>query len=198
VVLDRQSGEPLDHVFYGIPKPADETSSKSNNLYTEENGKYIFSKVSGGFRKCPDVVLYFNKQGYTPIKRTFMSISKNDTVYLDTLVFNPDSSIQISRLDFDQKVELCTRLLREKPLKRINDEEHIEIMMCLNTLMMRDLHDEQYDSFNQAVIDTKYISDIISVYPNWIPNRGIGFYFPDLQMELYGTPRLYAYYDVQN
>ncbi|SFD24031.1 hypothetical protein SAMN05518672_1011206 [Chitinophaga sp. CF118] len=41
-----------------------------------------------------------------------------------------------------------------------------------------------------------YTKDIITVYKEWIPNRGMGFYFPKLQMELYGTPMLYAIYNV--
>ncbi len=126
------------------------------------------------------------------------SVDTIDVGSIESVKVNLDSSNQISRSDFDQRINRATRLLREKSLHEINDEQHIEIMMCMNTLMMHDLHDERYDEFNQAVVDTKYVTDIVKVYPNWVPNRGMGFYFPDLQMELYGTPRLYAYYDFLN
>jgi hypothetical protein len=138
------------------------------------------------------------KKVYHPIEVYTGSADTIDVGYIERVGINLDSSIQISRSDFDQRINWVTHLLREKSLHEINDEQHIEIMKCLNTLMMRDLDDARYDEFNQAVVDTKYVTDIVKVYPNWIPNRGMGFYFPNLQMELYGTPRLYAYYDLLN
>jgi hypothetical protein len=45
--------------------------------------------------------------------------------------------------------------------------------------------------------EKEYARNIIKIYPNWIPNRGMGYYFPKLKMELYGTPRRYALFNVQ-
>jgi hypothetical protein len=41
-----------------------------------------------------------------------------------------------------------------------------------------------------------YERDIVKVYTKWIPNKGMGFYFPQLKMELYGTPMPYAIFEV--
>ncbi|MBM3186903.1 MAG: hypothetical protein FJZ67_11445 [Bacteroidetes bacterium] len=197
VVLDRQTKKPIDNVSLGKYEKEDTTNSYSRRIYTDNKGQFDYHSTSGGFRKCPDLVLYFNKQGYKTNKMTFASITKNDKIYLDRVPFNRDSSVLISLFEFDKKIDNSMNLLKERTLKNISDEQHIEIMICLNTIFMRDFKGGHYDELRQLSEEKKYTTDIIKVYPKWIPNRGMGFYFPKLNMELYGTPRLYAIYNVQ-
>ena len=70
-------------------------------------------------------------------------------------------------------------------------------MMCLNTIFMRDFDGAHYDELRQLSKEKKYVENIIKVYPNWVPNRGMGLYFLDLNVELYGTPVLNSVYNVQ-
>jgi 5-hydroxyisourate hydrolase-like protein (transthyretin family) len=197
VVLDRQTKKPISNVSLGKYENEDAANSYSKRIYTDKDGLFDYHSTSGGIRKCPDLVLYFNKQGYKTSKVTLASVSTNDTVFLDKVPFNRDSSIHISLLEFDKLINNCINLLKENKLKDISDEQHIEIMMCLNTIFMRNFKGGHYDELRQLSEEKKYTTDIIKVYPKWIPNRGMGFYFPDLNMELHGTPMLYAIYNVQ-
>ncbi len=58
------------------------------------------------------------------------------------------------------------------------------------------LKDRRYENLTKAADAKNYTKNIIKVFPEWIPNRGLGFYFPKLKMELYGTPHLYAWFNV--
>lgn len=110
--------------------------------------------------------------------------------------FNRDSSQMISKKGFDSLVDQSITLFENKTLEDISDEEHIEIMLCLNTIFMRDFENGRYEKLELVVSKKEYIKNITKRYPEWIPNRGMGFYFPKLQMELYGTPSPYAIFDV--
>ena len=51
-------------------------------IQTDINGHFTFRDISGGWWHCPDVVLYFEKAGYLPIKKQFRSFTEADTVFL--------------------------------------------------------------------------------------------------------------------
>ncbi|TWI95333.1 hypothetical protein JN11_04448 [Mucilaginibacter frigoritolerans] len=118
--------------------------------------------------------------------------------------FNIDSSKTISLIEFNHRVDRATELLRTKELQAISDSDHINIMMCLNTIFM--VHKKysiekvftggRYKELETAERKVNYEKDIVEVYPKYIWNRGMGYYFPKLKMELYGTPHLYAIFNV--
>jgi hypothetical protein len=118
--------------------------------------------------------------------------------------FNRDSSKTIKLIEFNHRVDRATELLRTKELSAISDSDHINIMMCLNTIFM--IHKKysieqvfiggRYRELETVERKVNYGKDIVKVYPNWIPNRGMGYYFPKLKMELYGTPYRYAIFNV--
>lgn len=110
------------------------------------------------------------------------------TTFSDTI-----KSITLSQ--FDEIVDNSIELLQTKKLSEISDHDHINIMMALNTIFMRDFKGGHYEQL-KVLADKKYVREIIKVYKEWIPNRGMGYYFPKLKMELYGTPQLYAIFDV--
>jgi 5-hydroxyisourate hydrolase-like protein (transthyretin family) len=190
IVLDRQTKKPIDSASIGKYEKEDTANSYSRRIYTNKQGQFDYHSTSGGVRKCPDLVLYFNKQGYKTTKMRFESLSTRDTVFLDKVAFNRDSSIVISLLNFDKQITDCINLLSKKNLREISDEQHI-------TILMRNFRGGLYDEIKQLAEEKKYTEDIIKVYPKWVANRGMGFYFPDLNMELYGTPMPYAIYNVE-
>ena len=196
VILDRQTIKPLRNVSLGKYEKEDTANSFSRRVYSDDSGHFNYRSVSGGIRHCPDFVLYFNKPGYKKYKKTFDSFTQNDTVFLDKTPFNRDSSISITLREFDKQIDDCISWLQTKQLSDISDKQHVQIMMCLNTIFMRDFKGGHYEQLKNLSEDKKYTTDIIKVYTEWIPNRGMGFYFPNLQMELYGTPMLYAIYNV--
>jgi hypothetical protein len=53
-----------------------------------------------------------------------------------------------------------------------------------------------YSEFMKLVKEKDYEKDV-SIYYDWIPNRGIGFYFQKLQIELGGTPRIFSRYTIK-
>jgi hypothetical protein len=110
--------------------------------------------------------------------------------------FNRDSSKSISLTEFNKQVNDCIVLLQTKKLKDISDQQHIQIMMCLNTIFIGRFNGGVYAKLEKIKEKANYEREITKVYKEWIPNRGMGFYFPKLQMELYGTPRMYAVYHV--
>jgi len=196
IVLDSKTLKPIANVSLGKDKKEDSTNPYSKRIYTNDSGQFDYHSVSGGFRQCPDLVLYFNKPRYKTITITLPSFTQNDTVYLDKIPFTEDSSFTISSDGFDRQIESCIKLLQAKQLKEISDDQHIEIMMCLNTIFRSRFQGGIYDEFEQVIAKKEYIKGVTKVYPDWSPNLGMGLYFPTLQMELGGTPGLYATYNV--
>ena len=134
--------------------------------------------------------------------------------------FDPDSSETISLTEFNQRIDRAIEVLQTKNLNQIADSDHVNIMMCLNTIFMtgsnkrgplisatpdstvkgyariQRFNNGRYKQLEDITKQKKYQQNIIKLYPEWIPNRGMGFYFPKLHMELYGTPHLYALFEV--
>jgi len=113
-------------------------------------------------------------------------------------VINQDSAFTISKEKFDSVIDGAIYLLETKKLKAISDTQHITIMRCFNTLSL--LHKKftggRYDKLR--AFSDGYAKDIINVYREWGPNRGFGYYFVKLRMELYGCPSPYATFNVTN
>lgn len=120
--------------------------------------------------------------------------------------FNRDSSKTITLIEFKHRVDKATKLLKTQKLSAILDSDHINIMMCLNTVGMTQIRingrfkarfvEARYKKLAMIADKRKYSRNIIKVYPQWVPNRGMGYYFPKLKMELYGTPMSYAVFNV--
>jgi len=85
-------------VSLGKYKKDDPNNSYSRRYFTDKNGLFNYSSISGGLCGCPDLVLYFNKNGYKTTKMVFEAYTKNDTVFLDKVSLNRDSSIKITSM----------------------------------------------------------------------------------------------------
>ena len=130
---------------------------------------------------------------------SFTSCTNNESVQNHAVKqeLNRDISPTISKKEFDALIDVSISLLKTKTLQAITDEEHIRIMLCLNTIFMRDYKNGRYEKLRAIAEKKDYSTKIINHYPQWIPNRGMGFYFPKLKMELYGTPSPSAIFDVK-
>ena len=198
VVLDKQTGQPLYNVTIGKPGKNDSTENASVREYTDASGRFDYYSISGGIGKCPDLVLYFSKPGYNTVKMSFASFTQNDTVSLEKIPFNRDAAVSISRSEFDRQVDDCIDLLKTTVFSNISDGQHVQIMYCLNTIFVDKLEGGRYDELKNLSEEKHYTTEIITIYTKWVPNRGMGFYFPDLAMELYGTPMPCSTYCIIN
>jgi hypothetical protein len=113
---------------------------------------------------------------------------------------------EVSRREFNRMVYQSIALLQGTELKEISDKEHVSIMYCLNTIgmtrMMRTTNglDEVklYENLEKLSEQKDYVQQLMKIYPDWIPNRGMGCYFRKLKMELGGTPSADSYYKIKN
>jgi hypothetical protein len=127
----------------------------------------------------------------------FISLLVSTGLYAQQGQTNDRKIIEITQGEFDEKVDDSILNLETKTLKEISDKEHITIMMCLNTIFMRNFEGGQYLKLEEVAKQKKYVEEITIVYPENSPNRGMGYYFSKLRMELYGTPSQYAYYKIK-
>jgi hypothetical protein len=112
---------------------------------------------------------------------------------------NMDSLIVVNKQQFDTIVEHCIALLKTRRNIEIKDADHIKIIRLINSInMSQDISFKNgtYADFMKLVKDKDYEKEI-STYYDWIPNRGMGFYFQKLQVELGGTPHLYSRYTIK-
>lgn len=84
IVLDKDDKQVIENVAVG-KREISTDKPDSDCVFTDKNGQFDYDGISGGLFTCPDLVLYFNKKGYKPIKVTFDSHSTNDTVYLESI-----------------------------------------------------------------------------------------------------------------
>ncbi|MEN2401732.1 hypothetical protein GKZ90_0018230 [Flavobacterium sp. MC2016-06] len=111
-----------------------------------------------------------------------------------------DNHKTISKKEFDRLVDSSIELLKTKKLNLINDSQHIQIMMCLNTIAVsgNKFLASRCQKLTALEKSTNYGTRLgKEIYKDWVPNRGMGFYFPKIRMELYGTPAIYAWYSVK-
>ncbi|MCR8558791.1 hypothetical protein KXD93_14125 [Mucilaginibacter sp. BJC16-A38] len=121
--------------------------------------------------------------------------------------FIPDSAhnnpTKITWTEFHRRVDRATKLLQTKQLSAISDSDHVNIMMCLNSIFLSSHFDKRFnDSLCKTLLSIAHKKDyrynIGKVYPEWLFNRGMGRYYTKIKMELYGTPNLYATFVVTN
>lgn len=75
VVLDKNTHLPLDSVYA-------KNVARDDARYTDTNGGFELSAISGGFRSCPPMVIELSKPGYQAITYKTHD-SPTDTIYLE-------------------------------------------------------------------------------------------------------------------
>lgn len=84
IVLDQTTGQPLDSVAIGkMGKELPGEPYSYMHVYTDSTGHYEYGAISGGLFGCPDLKLFYFKNGYETVGLTFPSFTQNDTVYLE-------------------------------------------------------------------------------------------------------------------
>lgn len=112
---------------------------------------------------------------------------------------NMDSMVTIELVEFKKKVQESTKLLETKKVRELSDEQNIQIIRLTNTLRMNQnslIRKEEYKEFEELIVRSNYANKISTSY-DWIQNRGMGFYFQKLQIELGGTPHLWSVYVIK-
>lgn len=115
----------------------------------------------------------------------------------------PDQKIQetISKEMFLDLVNQSIKLLENKKLDEIKDFEHIQIIMCINTIkiLKSKLEKETICEKLLKLEEEKDYGNQLSknIYTDCIPNRGMGFYYTKIKIELNGAPSKFAWYNLE-
>ncbi len=109
--------------------------------------------------------------------------------------------VHVDRARFDSLVVHLIAELTDRPLERWSDDGHINLMRTLNTLLFEQrpgerFNGEPYDRLEQLSWSRDYRHWAADNLGGWVPNRGMGFYFPKIDMELEGTPTLHGRFNV--
>lgn len=96
---------------------------------------------------------------------------------------------------FNIQIDRSIAVLKTKAAIAISDHEHIAIMRCVNTITYtidnnrkRIYTEGRYKQLEEVVRSKNYMKEAMKVFPDCIPNKSLGVYFPKLKMDLYGTP----------
>ena len=116
------------------------------------------------------------------------------------LLAKPPKRITLSQ--FNSRVDRAYTLLSTKKLSDISDTDHINIIMCLNTIGIYEYGREQGSSGDNRYIKLEILSlqinynrDILKIYSH-VFSAGMGYYFPKLKVALYGTPNDYSIFEI--
>jgi hypothetical protein len=112
---------------------------------------------------------------------------------------NPDSLIILTHPQFDSLVRKCFEILKNYPVARIYDEDNLKIIRVYNTITFSTDTTFQtgiYANFKKLLQEKEY-SKTLAIYYDWIPNKGMGYYFEQLQVELGGSPHMYSMYTIK-
>lgn len=112
-----------------------------------------------------------------------------------------DSMVQVDSVRFRALVEHLNQKLSHDSLRNWSDTDHINLMRALNTIMFEQrpderFHDGPYQRLEDLSWGTEYRHWAAENLGGWVPNRGMGFYFTKLDMELEGTPTLHGRFNV--
>jgi hypothetical protein len=188
--------------------------------FTEVKGNYKISKdtlqLISGFKNTHGTVNEFyllDKDSFlidlTLLYDYRLTNDKNTLTYTSRKRYdvlkkpNQDSIAYISKSDFDSLVLYSIGRLKTKDIWQISDTDHIQIIKIKNTISMSDDNNHNrrfvngiYTDFESLIKEKNYGNEMSKIY-DWIPNRGMGFYFEKLQVELGGTPHFFSRFVVK-
>ncbi|MFM1999372.1 MAG: hypothetical protein RL204_1319 [Bacteroidota bacterium] len=112
---------------------------------------------------------------------------------------NMDLKNIVNQAQLERLVSQSIIILDTKSNLVITDDENIQIIRLINTIRMNQ------DSLFKSGVYLDFMEDVekmnyereISIRYDWIPNRGMGYYFQKLQVELGGSPHLYSTYVIE-
>ena len=112
-----------------------------------------------------------------------------------------DSMVHVDSTRFRALAEHLCLKFKDTPLEAWSEKDHINLMRSLNTIMFElrpgeRFHGEPYQRLDDLSWSTDYRHWAAENLGGWVPNRGMGFYFIKLDMELEGTPTLHGRFNV--
>lgn len=130
--------------------------------------------------------------------------NKRTLAYVTEASVDWDSTITISKKEFESILLKCTGLFYHNSVEKFSASEHSLILRLLNTALMAPLRDtaifqsKEYVEFRSVVDSARYADKLLALFPNYFISRGMSFYFPELRVEYLGTPHLRSYFDIEN
>ena len=158
-------------------------------------------------RSFPDMRIAVHLLPSTLLMLTGLLQTRNASAQFNDLALplaalDRDAMVLVDSARFHALAEhLCVKF-KDVPLQQWSNQDHINLMRCANTIMFERRATERFagDTYQRldSLINAKnYVEWITARYPKWIPNRGMGLYIPDLDMEMHGTPSLRGRFNVQ-
>ena len=124
-------------------------------------------------------------------------------IYLHTRTRSPGGKHieeEITLGDFQKKLEACAFWLNSLSFTSLSEDQHVEIMRSYNTVWInRDELTEirtSVEVFEKALQNQRY-EEKLPEHLDFTFNRGMGYYFPDLEIEWGGTPRAWSFYQLK-
>lgn len=117
-----------------------------------------------------------------------------------------DLQIIITKKQFDSIIDMTLRRLQDNSITSLTETENSNIIRLLNTSFMYPLTSLRDSTIFQSapyialmnMLEKKdYLNTLLKENYDWVISRGMGYYFPKLKLELYGTPYLRSYFDIQ-
>ena len=176
---------------YKINKDTIQLLTGFSETHGTVNEKYLIDEDS----LIIDLELYYDYK-LIPTESIFYNSKKRYDILKKP---NMDSTITITKQNFDSIIETSISLITKREVLYIRSTEHIKIIRLINTISMsQDISFKSgiYSRFMNLIKEKDYEKEL-STYFDWIPNRGMGFYFQKLQIELGGTPHLYSRYNIE-
>lgn len=160
------------------------------------NEKYLIEKDS----IIIDLELYYDYKLIRKETAFYNSKKRYDilTKYYESSKF--DSLVIVNKNQFDIIIKFCTKLLTVFKINEIQNVDHIKIIRLINAIRISQsdlLKHGIYADFMKLVEDINYDKQMYTYY-DWIPNKGMGFYFKQLNIELGGTPRMYSVFKIND
>ena len=78
IVLDNKTKQPIDSAY------VQNADKKYDHTYTDNLGVFQVRSISGGFRRCPPMMVSITKNNYE-IKTVKMENDSHDTIYLERI-----------------------------------------------------------------------------------------------------------------
>ena len=159
-----------------------------------QSDTYFISKVEFELIRTDDISK-LAISNLTPNNRHIdISVSNEKFITQDSIKM----FITVSQQQFDSLIVSATSVLSNQPFIEIKDSDHVNIIRLINTLnfnMHSSSKKSHYKKFIKLLAEKDYEKQISNHY-HWTPNKGMGMYFPKLQVELGGTPNEKSVYTI--
>lgn len=133
----------------------------------------------------------------------------SSAVYSQQTLEERDTYVKITRAEFDRLVDSCIVWLKTKEIRELTDDQNRSIIRCLNTIERTKTTPKDFrkrkqrfkggrydrlEAFDKRAAYSLYLTN--HIYKDWTLNRGMGFYFPKINIERAGTCFPFSMFEV--